>query len=317
MKKFVRFIEDNTSIIIFLGIPIGLIFKELAFFKPYLTIFLMLVLFFTFLKIDIKDALTHIKRWQLILFIVFLHLILMPLLVFSIFKLINAQVFLIASMLMLASVPAGVASTAMTDLLNGDTLLSTVITIITHFVSPITIPFLFFILLRKVIHMNYLDTGITLIKLIFIPLVLANVFKVLLPKITKSLITYNKFFTTSIISALGAVIVAINRKFIIEHPQDAIIYILIAIPVYLSFITIPLLLTPNLNLKERISIFTTKTFMNITIGVVLAVSFLDAKTSLVLTLAQIPWSFMLFPSQLIVKLINKKPPHNVGDKINL
>lgn len=308
MKKFVSFIENNTSIIITLGIPLGLIFPQFAVFKPYLTTFLMLVLFFTFLKLDIVEAFKHLKRIKLILYVLAIDLVLLPILVFSVFKLAKAPIFIISSMLLFSSVPAGVASAAMTDLLNGDTTLSTVIIVITHFIAPITIPLLFYVLLRKVIHVNYLDISITLTKLIFIPLILANIFKVVFPKLTKNITNYNKIITTAILLMLGTTITAINYNFIVNNPIDSINFILMTIPVYFSFIIIPYFLTPFLPLKERVSIFATKTFMNVTIGVVLAISFLDAKASLVLTLAQIPWSLMIFPAQIFVKFVNKKSP---------
>ena len=72
-------------------------------------------------------------------------------------------------------------------------------------------------------------------------------------------------------------------------------------------------LTPFLPFEERVSVFATKVFMNVTIGIVLALQFLDAKASLALTLAQIPWNLMIFPASMFVKwqknnLQNKKAP---------
>lgn len=307
MKRVIEFIENNTSFIITLGIPLGLMFPQFAVLKPYLTEFLMLVLFFTFLKLEFQDLLKVSKKVKLILFAVVFDLILLPISVFVILKILKVEDFLLASYLLFSAVPAGVASASITDILEGDTLLSTTIIIITHIIAPITIPLLFYILLRKVIHVDYLNISTTLIKLIFIPLILSQIFKYTFKRLTTQIASKNKVITTLILLLLGTTISAINYNFIVKNPIESIGFILFSIPIYLLFMIVPFYITPFLPMKERISIFATKTFMNVTIGVILALSFLDTKASLVLTLAQIPWSLMIFPSEILIKL-NKKAP---------
>jgi predicted Na+-dependent transporter len=228
-------------------------------------------------------------------------------------KIFKAQDFLLASLLLFSAVPAGVASASITDILGGDTILSTTIIIITHIIAPLTIPLLFYILLRKVIRVDYLNISITLIKLIFLPLILSQAFKYTFKNLTAQIVKRNKIITTSILLLLGTTITAVNYNFIVKNPVSALGFMLISIPIYILFMVIPFYLTPKLPMEERISIFATKAFMNVTIGVVLALSFLDAKASLVLTLAQIPWSLMIFPAQIFIRL-NKNTPGNTGGK---
>ncbi|BAL80443.1 bile acid:sodium symporter family protein [Caldisericum exile] len=307
MKKIAEFIENNTSFIITLGIPLGLIFPQFSILKPYLTDFLMLVLFFTFLKLEFQDLLKISKKVKLLVFAVILDLIILPIIVFLISKILKVEDFLLVSLLLFSAVPAGVASASITDILEGDTILSTTIIIITHVIAPITIPILFYLLLRKVIHVDYINISITLIKLIFIPLILSQIFKYTFKKLTPKIISKNKIITTVILLLLGTTIAAVNYNFIMRNPIEALKFILMSIPIYFLFMIVPFYLSPFLPMKERISMFATKTFINVTIGVVLALSFLDAKASLVLTLAQIPWSLMIFPSQIFIN-INKKAP---------
>lgn len=307
MKKILEFVENNTSLVITLGIPLGLVFPQFAILKPYLTDFLILVLFFTFIKLDFRDMLKISKRIKFILYAIALDLVVLPLLVFVVLKVLKVQDFLLVSLLLFSSVPAGVASASITDILDGDTILSTTIIIITHIIAPITIPVLFYILLKRIIHVDYVSISITLIRLIFVPLILSVIFKYIFKNLTSYFIKRNKVITTLILLLLGTTITAINHHFIISNPIDALKFIFFSIPIYFLFMFIPFYATPFLPLKERISIFATKTFMNVTIGTVLALSFLDVKASLVLTLAQIPWSLMIFPAHAFIKL-NKKAP---------
>lgn len=262
----------------------------------------MAVLFFTFLKIDISKLRILNKKLKVIILTLILHLIILPLTVFFVLKILNVENYLILSLLLFASVPAGVASVSITDILDGDTILSTAIVILTHLIAPITIPLLFFILLRKIIQIDYLHISIILIKLIFIPLIAAQIFKNVFVSAANTISKNNKIITTTILLILGTTVTAINYNYIMDYPLQAVKYILMSIPIYLSFIIIPFYLTKGLKPEERISIFATKAFMNVTIGVVLAISILDEKASLVLTLAQIPWSLMIFPAQLFIRL---------------
>jgi|GEM_PF-853953 len=313
MEQFTEFIESNSSFIITLGIPLGLLFPRFAVLKPYLTYLLMLILFFTFLKLDFVDIIKVAKRVKLLIYAIILDLIILPLIIFAMLKIFKAQDFLLASLLLFSAVPAGVASASITDILGGDTILSTTIIIITHLIAPLTIPLLFYILLRKVIRVDYLNISLTLIKLIFLPLILSQAFKYTFKNLTAQIVKRNKIITTSILLLLGTAISAVNYNFIVKNPISALGFMLISIPIYILFMVIPFYLTPKLPMEERISIFATKAFMNVTIGVVLALSFLDAKASLVLTLAQIPWSLMIFPAQIFIRL-NKNTPGNTGGK---
>ena len=313
MEQFTEFIESNSSFIITLGIPLGLLFPRFAVLKPYLTYLLMLILFFTFLKLDFVDIIKVAKRVKLLIYAIILDLIILPLIIFAMLKIFKAQDFLLAYLLLFSAVPAGVASASITDILGGDTILSTTIIIITHLIAPLTIPLLFYILLRKVIRVDYLNISLTLIKLIFLPLILSQAFKYTFKNLIAQIVKRNKIITTLILLLLGTAITAVNYNFIVKNPISALGFMLISIPIYILFMVIPFYLTPKLPMEERISIFATKAFMNVTIGVVLALSFLDAKASLVLTLAQIPWSLMIFPAQIFIRL-NKNTPGNTGGK---
>ena len=313
MKSVANFIEKNSAAISASGIVFGLIFPQFAIFKPYLTFLLMTILFFTFIGIDVTQIAKQLKRIKLLFLIVILQLVVLPLIMFFVIKLFKPADFLLTALLLFTLLPAGVASPAMTGILNGDKTLSAVITIFTHFIAPITIPLFFFILLRKIVRVDYLSISTTLIELIFIPLIASEIFKRSFKGAVKVVNSMSKSITTIVLVLLGATVIAANHSFIINNPWEAIKYILIAFPIYLSFIILPFYLTPFLSFEERISVFATKVFMNVTIGIVLALQFLDAKASLALTLAQIPWNLMIFPASVFVKwqknnLQNKKAP---------
>jgi len=305
MKRIVNFIENNVSLVLSLGVPLGLIFPYFSFVKDYMTYLLMFVLFVTFLKMDIVDIFKHIKRPVLIGYIVLIHLIAFPVVVFFVFKLFRFDSTYLSAFLLFSALPAGVASAAMTDLTKGDTPLAILITILTHFVAPITIPLLFFVLLRRVVNLDYLSVSITMAKLIFIPLAVALIFKQLFKRASQSISSQSKILTVIPLLLIGLTVTSVNYNFIIHNPWETIKYILISYPVYFFFMIAGYLTVNFLPIKEKIAISNTKTFINVTIGMVLAMSFLDKKAALIITLAQIPWSTMIVPVEFFAKHFRK------------
>jgi hypothetical protein len=99
---------------------------------------------------------------------------------------------------------------------------------------------------------------------------------------------------------------SVNYNYIVHNPAETIKYILISCPGYFIFMFLSFLSVPFLNFDERIAVMTAKTFTNISIGIVLSLSFLDPKASLIITMAQIPWSMMILPVEYFVKLMRKR-----------
>lgn len=305
MKRLVSFIENNVSVVLTLGVPLGLVFPYFSFLKNYITYFLMIVLFITFLKIDFTSVLKYLKRPLVVFYISLVQLVLLPIIVFFVLKLFNANSSYLAALLLFSAVPAGAASSTITELVHGDTPLSVVITVVTHFLSTWTIPFLFFILLRKIIHLDYFGIFITMVRLILIPLTSALIFKKLFTNWSEKIAMKSRLLTVFPLLLVSLVVMSVNYNFIIHNPWETIKYILISYPIYFFFLITGYLVSYKLPTKERIAVSTTKTFMNVTIGVVLAFSFLSVKEALIMTMTQIPWSTMILPAELLYKYFSK------------
>jgi BASS family bile acid:Na+ symporter len=305
VKRFLDFIENNVSLILTLGVPLGLLLPYFSFLKNYITYFLMFVLFLTFLKMDIIEIAEHIKRPILIIYILIINLILFPALIYFVFKPFSLSYIYLSALVLFAAVPSGVASGAMTEIMKGKTPLTIAITIISHFVSAVTIPFVFFILFRKVIKVDYIGIMITMVKLIIIPLILAVLLKKFVQKRARVLIDKSRLFTIIPLLFISLIVMSVNYNYIIHNPVETIKYILISYPGYFIFMFGGYLSVFFLGFEERIAVMTAKTFTNISIGIVISMSFLDPKASLIITMAQIPWSTMILPAEYFVKIMRK------------
>ncbi len=306
------FLEKNSSIVLIFSVLLGIIFPYFSFLQKFITYFLITILFITFVKVDFGCIKIYFKKPILILFIIFLHSILTPLVTYLIYKSLGFNYIILSSIMLIALVPTGVAASAMTDLSNGNTLLSVLITIITHFLAPFLIPIFFYLLFRKVVQLDYLEVFITIFRLIFIPLLIALPFKRFFKKISKSISDNSKIITLIFVVLLSLSIVSINANYIRENPIEVFKYLILLFSVYLLFQITNFYIPFFLKLTDRIAISNSKTFNNIAIASVLALKFLDPKSSLIVVLGQIPWLIMLIPLNLILSFNKKKLKNNLN-----
>ncbi len=299
--KIIEYIENNVSLVLLLGVPLGIIFPYFGFLSWSLKYILMFILFMSFLKIDFNEIIRYVKKPALPLYVTLMNMFTAPVIIFVVFSLFMKDHNFIAAVLLLAAVPAGAASAAMTELTEGDASLTVVITIFSHFIAPVSIPIIFFVLMRKVVHLDYLGVFTTMTEIIIVPLILAIPFKRFFKKITEIFVRRSKSITALPISFISLIVLSINAKFILSHPITVLKYLALVYPVYFFFFFFGLLEVPFLPNKKKIAVANSKTFMNVSIGIVLAMQFLSPQTALIITLAQIPWPTMLAPVNFFIK----------------
>lgn len=159
----------NLSLIIFSGLLLGLIFSQIGlFFKPFLAHFLMVLMFFTCLKIDLSDF-KKIKK-ETIFVALFLILVFMPLL--SIIGILFTPL-IFTGILLAFSCPSAVSAAFFSDALKGNPSLAIVLTMITSLISIITLPTTMLIGVGMLIKFDALSMILNLILIVLIPLLAA------------------------------------------------------------------------------------------------------------------------------------------------
>ncbi len=302
--KLIRFVEKNVSLILLIGIPLGLLFPFFGFLKWSLKYILMFVLFVSFLKIDFTELFMFLKKPLLPLYVTVSNLLIIPAIIFFSARLLITEKSLLAAVLLLSAVPSGVASAAMTELSEGDGALTLVITIFSHFLAPASIPLLFYVLLGEVVKLNYAGISLTMAELILVPFGFALAFKTFFRKTASEIVKIGTFLTAVPISFISLIVMSVNAPFIYKHPVSVLKYLAIIYPIYFIFGILGLAESFFLNNKQKIAVANSKVFMNVSIGIVLAMQFFEPKTALIITLAQIPWPTMLGPMNFIYKKLH-------------
>ncbi|MBW2975488.1 hypothetical protein KY366_07240 [Candidatus Woesearchaeota archaeon] len=284
-------IEQNSGIVLISSIILGILFsKYTRLMAPYIMYLLMGILFIIFLKIDIGEILSHVKRPLLLSYILLMNLIITPLIVYLLVMPFRKD--LVFGALLLASLPTGTAASAITEIIEGRTSLTLILTILSTFLAMATIPSLFYFLLRTQINLDYLAMSLTLAKLILIPLFLAQVAKLLFRNpINKS----KKHFggiTVMLVAMIAMSVVGKEANYIFSNPRELIFYTLMLYFLFALFQIIGYFMVFWLKKDEKIAVSASKAVMNNTLGIVLAASFFSSGVTLFLVLTELPWITM-------------------------
>jgi predicted Na+-dependent transporter len=161
------------SLIIFLGMSLGFVLPEIGLsLGPFLSYFLMILLFFVFLKLDIEDfRKINLKNVAVgLLFII----VLMPLLSLA-GGFISSMVF--AGILLAFSCPSAASSAFYSNAFGGSSSLAVTLTTISGLASIVLLPIIMFLGVGTSISFNPMTILGSLVQIILIPFVIAFLFK--------------------------------------------------------------------------------------------------------------------------------------------
>lgn len=170
----------KKSLLILAFIFIGILFPYGHAYAFIIKYFLMIMLFFVFLNINI-----HRKIIQKLHFKVLLANILIPLLVYFILQLFNET--LAVAIFVVALAPTAAAASIIAQLLNARVEIVAASTLVTSAGMALVIPFLLPFFIEVEGEINTLAMLLPILVVVFVPLILAQIVKKMLPKLRQIL----------------------------------------------------------------------------------------------------------------------------------
>jgi len=220
--KILKLFEERFWLPIGTSLILGLLLPGLGKHLGYLIIpMFMLIFFLTCLKIDFIDVIKHIKKPFFISYILIFYLIIIPAVLYFIFRIFNTEYAI--GILLLTAIPPGTVSPVFTDIAKGNTTLSMAIALCCYLVSPFTITFLFFILTRTTIHLDLLKLFYTLLLVNFLPLILAQIVRKTRFTYIEKTKKYYSFVTIVAIAFVIYIVIATQQSEIVQNPIPAVI----------------------------------------------------------------------------------------------
>ncbi|EKD93719.1 MAG: hypothetical protein ACD_28C00075G0002 [uncultured bacterium] len=300
--KIINWIENHFGAFLMGGIIAGMLFPEMGHWTLKAILPIMgIVLLLTFLKVNFSEILNHLKNIRFLGYVTTMYMLIIPGIVFAIFQNVNPD--LAVAALLLSAVPCGVSAAPLTHLLKGNTSLSITLTILSYLIAPITLPLLFKILVGQSIDLDIVGLFKTLLFLIFIPLGLSEILKKYSPKNVKKIKPYTKSLSVLIISVMVYTGIAIQRDQILENPEQILNQLAWLYGLFLLYHTVGYLMAPQRPKTDKIAISVSKTYMNNTLGIALAVNFFNPAVVLFMVLSEIPWSTAIIGFKIILKYL--------------
>jgi len=305
MLQVFQFIEKKFGLLLLVSIATWLFLPEFAkIFYPYLLYLIQFMLFLSFLKISFVQIKQTIKRWKLIVLIVICIMILCPMIFYFITTYLYPEI--AVWILILTAIPIAMSASAIANILQWNASLTLVLTVVTTLVCPFTIPFLIKLLVWSDMKIELLKMFMMLAKTIFIPFVIALIFKKFFTTTINR--TNDYYWALSVISLMLVVMapMAIYRDYFLVNPIKTIPMLIYLTITSISLYIIWWFMWYKMKMEDKISLSISFGNMNMTLSILFATTFFWPAVLLPIIIFQLPRNFMLVPFEYIVKQINKK-----------
>lgn len=299
--KISLFIEKYFWLFFITGITSGLIFGvHNDFLFSLLRPLLMLMMVLVFLKTDLVQVLKGMKNYRQMSLIGLLIMIVIPLVLFFVVNTFNSR--LAIGVLLLTSVPAAASSPALTDIVKGNTALSTSIVIATSLLSMVSVPLLFWIIKFSDISINPLSLLKDISIIIIIPMVVSQIVK----RYVSKFIIEKKHAITSvnviILSMMEFIVMGSQREEIIGSFGKVFWQIIFLYLVFIFLHVLGYIIGFKESKKERITITIATAYRNNSMALVLAANYLGPSLLILVVLSDLPWNTLLIPFRKFIQL---------------
>ena len=303
--KLSLFIEKHFWVFLIAGLVLGLI---VPFYNDLLMLllkpFLMIMLFLVFLKTDIAHIFTKMKNYKQMILLSLSFMIIIPLLLFFVINTFDQT--LAMGVLLLTSMPAAVASPALTDIVKGNIALSTSIVIITSIIAPLTVPFLFWLIQFEGLSVSpwllFKDLAIVII----VPIIASQ----LLKKYVHESITKKSHLITPInviiLSLMVYIAMASQRDVIISDLRGVLWHTFLLYVVFILLHFIGHLMGYGEDKEGKTAITVASAYKNNGMAIVLAVLYFQPAILILMVLSELPWNTLLVPYKKIVEYKKQK-----------
>lgn len=293
-------IEKYFWVFFIAGLVLGLVAPVYNdFLMTLLKPFLMIMLFLVFLKTDVGQIFKKIRNYKQMTFLALSFMIVIPLLFYFVLKTFDQE--FAVGILLLTAMPAAVASPALTDIVKGNTALSTSIVIITSIIAPFTVPFLFWLIQFDDLSVSPWWLLKDLAMIIIVPVLASQAIK----KYSTRFIVKKAHQLTSVnilILSLMVYIAMGSQRDVIVNDFTGILWHTFLL--YLVFIVLHVLghfMGFAEDHKGKIAITIASAYKNNGMAIVLAALYFEPSVLVLMVLSELPWNTLLIPYRKFIR----------------
>lgn len=297
--RVIHLLERNFWLFFFLGLGLGLLFPaQFSSLEPVTLPMLALVLFLTYLKLDIGAFLSLGGRAYHLLFLWLLRFLLLPLLgMLALTALAPQHVLSLALML---AIPPAMSSPVLAEVIGGKAELTLFMSVLGHLLSPLSLPLLVG-LLGNTMSVSLPGMARLLALLVFLPFGVAMACRRAVPRVISRTSPYYSVLSLSLIIVVLAATVAPHADVLLSGVRGSA-WLLLAEGILVAFLyCFTWMISSGMRREERVAVTVSGTYLNITLLVVLAAQFFSAREVLATVLFVLPVNLSLLPLNIIAR----------------
>jgi len=298
--KLLKFFENHFGILASFGIAMGLLigqFVDLSNIADKVIILgLFILLLVSMIKINLLEFIKDFRRAKFITVLTLNKLLVLPLIVFFLGQFLPPQY--LPGMMLLAAIPAAVATPGLLILFRGDVKVGLVLAILTNLLVPFSLPLLFHYTLGSEVSFDIISMFLFLFGMVFIPFLIALVLEFFTPKFCKNVSKYAASIISIDLFIFMMVAIAPYSKELVGDPKTALFSTLIVIGLSLFFHLFAAL--PYLKNRDDLVVsIVVMAYSNVGLAIVIATQYFDSTTVLLTVLYEVAWCIGLIPMQRI------------------
>lgn len=253
-----------------------------------LVMFLIFMLFLSFLDVDLSHIKSELKRPGQLFMQISWNFLLVPILVFFGFHWLGLDDFAIAGML-LAAMPAGMTGPVLTKIAGGRVATSAVLTVVTHILVPLSVPVLFWLIGGLDVQIDVQTLFQRMLLIIGVPVVLAAIFRNYFKKTIERTKSYYKLLSILVLAALAYFVIMPYSEIILDDAFFILPALLGTYVLCLIFALTSFGFSRKRKSKERAALIISRVYMNPALAIVLAFQFFGPEVTLITILYEVPW----------------------------
>lgn len=298
--KLSVFFEKHFGLVISMGIMIGLVFGQYIDMTPIadkiIIVGLFILLLISMIKINLLEFMRDFRRGKFISVLALNKLLILPLIVFFIGQFLPHQY--LPGIMLLAAIPAAVATPGLLILLKGDAKVGLVIAILTNLLVPFTLPLLFHYTLGTEVDFDVMSMFGFLFAMVFTPFFIALLLEYFAPNLGKKIANQAATIISIDLFIFMMAAIAPYSKEIITNPSNALFSFAIVLGLSLFFHLFAWV--PYIGRRDdMVASIVVMAYANTGLAMVLALQYFDGTTVLLTVLYEIVWSVGLIPMQMV------------------
>lgn len=290
-------LNKNIWVVILAGILFSIFFPAVGILlSPAVQYLFMALMFMSTLNIQPNKILAEVHRPGKTLSSLFIIHLVSPFIILFLRHLFTEDIFL--GLIIASSISSGISTVFLTKIYGGEPSRSLVVTSLSNILAPLTIPLLVMIFARQDVQIDFFEMSFTIIKLIIIPSIIAQVVarrKDWTDKINTHRIRINvAILLLIIIGIVSPVRGYIFENLLLSLQLAAVVGVLISLNFFLGF-------TLGNTIETKISYGVTASFKNFALSTVLALTLFNSMVALPAIMYSVMNSFLLIPMQWFIE----------------